>query len=247
MILSVQNVSFSRKDQSILKDISFTIFPGDFMAIIGPNGGGKSTLLHLIMGLLKPTSGEIKLFNQSVSKGRERVGYLSQFTHWNTDFPISVLEVVLMSTLRKSIFYRPSQADKEHAKNMLKTVGADHLASRPISKLSGGEKQRILLARCLMNNPEFLILDEPTTSVDSSGETSIYHLLSILKQKISILMVSHDITATAQLVNKIGCLNQTLTIHDSGEINPHDLQASYGCSVDILAHGIPHRVLKSHD
>ena len=247
MVLRVKHVGFHADNRAILTDITFDIAQGEFMAIIGPNGGGKSTLLSLIMGLLPCSEGSIELLGQSPQKGRINVGYLPQFTHWDMTFPLSVLEVVLMSTLKKNLLGYASKSDKHKALSMLEKVGLLHLKDQRIHALSGGEKQRVLLARCFMHNPLFYILDEPTTSVDTHSQVDIYALLRSFYQTTSVLVVTHDLTGITPMVTKIGCLNQTLTCHNPEELDGHAIEHSYGCPIEMIGHGIPHRVLKSHD
>ena len=245
--LHIDNVSFEYGDRLVLENVNFSINERDFVAVIGPNGGGTSTLLKLIMGLLKPKSGTIKLFGDSVFLGRSHVGYLSQFSNIDLNYPISVIDVVLMSRLVKSMFYRLTAADYKLACEMLDRVGIVHLKDRPIARLSGGEKQRVFLARALLNNPKLLILDEPTTSIDATSEQEFYAMLKQLNAEMGILLISHDISAVSVMVDKIACLNRKLVYHDNKELTSEDLNHTYGCEVDLIAHGVPHRVLKKHD
>lgn len=246
-ILEVNSVNFAYPSQVILDSVSFELFEHDFVAVIGPNGGGKSTLIKILMGLLMPNSGTVSLFGEAPKIGRKKVGYLPQFNVIDLEFPITVEEVVLMSRLRNPFFSRITSQDREDLEKVLDRVGISHLISRSISALSGGEKQRVFLARALLNQPQLLILDEPTTSVDAQAERGIYELLSQLRQDMTILMVSHDLTAVSQLVNRIACLNRKLIIHQGKELAPQDLEEIYGCPVALIAHGVPHHHLHSHD
>jgi zinc transport system ATP-binding protein len=246
-ILSVSDVCFSYDNRPILLDVSFSMEATDFVAIIGPNGGGKSTLVKLIMGLAEPQSGEIRLFGQPPKVGRSKVGYLSQANTMTSEYPISVLDVVLTSRLSGQMWHRFSDVDRQDAIVCLEQVGLVHLCKRSLSELSGGERQRVFIARALMNKPKLLILDEPTSSADPHAEQTFYELLQKLNTNMAVLMVSHDISAVSRLVKKVACLNQRLIYHNSKELDAQDLHDTYGCSVELIAHGVPHRVLHSHD
>jgi len=246
-ILSIQNLNFNYGTRSILENVSLSMDAQDFVAIIGPNGGGKSTLLKCIMGIFKPQSGTIEVFGTTAKKGRQFMGYLPQFRNVDGDYPITVLETVMMSTLNGNPFKHFSKQDQERAKLALSDVKISNLASRSLSALSGGEKQRVFLARALMSDPKLLILDEPTTSIDAPSEQEFYGLLGELNQKMAILMVSHDISMVSTTVKNIACLNKKLIYHGTKELTSHDLEETYGCDVELIAHGMPHRVLKDHD
>lgn len=246
-ILEIKNMSFSYMKRKVLDTINFSVKDRDFCAIIGPNGGGKTTLVKLIVGLLKPDTGSISLFGKKPRSNRKHVGYLSQYSEVDLNYPIGVLDIVLMSTLSKRIINFPTKKEKEKALSCLKQVGIEHLFDRHLSELSGGERQRVFLARVLMNEPKLLILDEPTSSVDFKGELNIYNLLKKLNESMAILIISHDITAVSSMIQKIACLNKTLVTHESSEITEEMLHDTYTCDIDLIAHGVPHRVLKKHD
>ena len=245
-ILKIENLNFSYGLRKILDNVNFFLDENDFVAIIGPNGGGKSTLVKLIMGLIQPSSGTISLFGGTPESGRRQVGYLAQFRQVDIDFPIRVIDTVLMSRLVDGPTRRYKPKDIEDAHEALENVGIRDLSARTLSELSGGQKQRVFLARAILNTPKLLILDEPTTSVDSPTGLDFYDLLKNLKQKMSILMVSHDISAVSKTVDKIACLNRTLIYHGTKELGKEDLEHTYGCAVELIAHGIPHRVLGDH-
>ncbi len=246
-ILFLSHVEYAYGKKPALIDVCFSMMPLDFVAIIGPNGGGKSTLVQLIMGLIQPDKGHVLLFNEPPEKGRRHVGYLSQASTMDAQYPIKVLDVVLTSRLLGNLWHRVTQKDREEACECLDLVGVLPLQNRALSDLSGGERQRVFIARALLNGPRLLILDEPTSSVDPQAERAFYELLKILNEKMAILMVSHDISAVSQLVKKVACLNQKLIYHDSKELCAHDLEATYGCPVELIAHGVPHRVLHAHE
>lgn len=246
-ILEVTQLDYSYQQKPVLTQVDFTMEALDFVAIIGPNGGGKSTLVKLIMGLLRPSSGNILLFGQTPQKGRTHVGYLSQSSAVDLDYPIKVIDVVLTSRLSRSFWHRFTSQDRQDALYCLEQVGIAHLQNRALSALSGGEKQRVLIARALLNSPQLLILDEPTASIDPHAEQEFYQLLQELNKRMAILMVSHDIGAVSQLVKKVACLNQKLVYHNSKELHHHDLEEAYGCPVELIAHGVPHRILDAHE
>ena len=218
--------------------------------MIGPNGGGKSTLLKVMLGLIKPDNGRIRIFGMEPEAARARMGYLPQKTIFDQNFPIKVLEVVQMGRFSKTgLFCRYGPADRNAAFRALEEVGMEDRADREIGALSGGEQQRVFVARSLVSDPELLLLDEPTAGVDSSQQTEFYELLCHLNQDmgIAIVLVSHDITAISKYVGKIACLNQRLYYHGSKELSNEDIEKAYGCPVEMIAHGTPHRVLRKHD
>ncbi|ADI74914.1 ABC transporter related protein [Methanohalobium evestigatum Z-7303] len=232
----------------VLEDINLTIEqPRDLLAIIGPNGGGKTTLLKVILGLIKPSNGKVKLFGESPAKNRKYVGYVPQHSSFDYDFPISVWDVVLMGRMgHTGILKRYSSEDKFKANKALKTVNMEDYANHQIGKLSGGQRQRVFIARALAAEPEVLLLDEPSAGLDTHMQGELYELLSKLKKDMAIIMVTHDLTAVSLHVDKVACLNRKLFYHGSKEISHEDLEAAYHCPVEMIAHGVPHRVLKDH-
>lgn len=230
-----------------LEGVSLSIEKQDFLGIIGPNGGGKTTLLKVILGLVKPNQGRVTVLGQSPAQARRRIGYVPQFSLFDHDFPISVWDVVLTGRCgQRGMARRYSEEDSDLAAQALKTVGMLNYRERQIGKLSGGEQQRVFLARALVAEPELLLLDEPTASVDTPMQTGFYELLEGIKQKMAIVLVSHDIGAVSVYVDKIACLNHRLFYHNSKEISPEELEATYRCPIDLIAHGVPHRILKEH-
>lgn len=217
------------------------------MAIIGPNGGGKSTLISIILGLEQPDSGTALVFGLPPEKGRINIGYLPQYASHDFAYPITVLEVVMMARLKGRLFKWFNDEDKMAAIAMLKKTNADQLSDRSFRELSGGERQRVLLARALMDDPKLLILDEPSNNLDSHNEYCLYEILETLKGKTSIMMVSHDISAVSRYVNKIACLNKTMHYHGDKELMPKDIEAAYCCHVDLIGHGHAHRHLEGHE
>lgn len=232
----------------VLEGINLTIEDADFLGIIGPNGGGKTTLLKVILGLVRPSRGRVFVLGKPPEKSRRRIGYVPQHNLFDRDFPISVGEVVLMGRIgHAGLVRRYGREDKLDAEKALGTVGMLHHKDQQMGKLSGGESQRVLIARALVAEPRLLLLDEPTASVDPAMQTEFYELLATLKQRMAIVLVSHDISAVSVYVDKIACLNTELYYHGAKEITPEILEATYKCPVQMIAHGIvPHRVLKEH-
>ncbi len=228
--LHIDSLSLSYGENKILENINFEIFKEDYIAIIGPNGGGKTTLLKLILGFIKPTLGEIKIFGKSPIDARNKIGYLPQYINFNMDMPISVLDIVLQGRLCKNkLFY--NQKDKKIAIQKLEIMNISHLQNRKIKNLSGGQRQRVLLARALAKEPRILILDEPTASIDPLGQKEIYAILKELP--LTKLIVSHDINILFEGVNKVAYINKTLHIHDGIESDMH-LQDGHFCEMEII-------------
>ncbi len=246
-ILSLQSVSYHVGARAILETINLDMEARGFLSIIGPNGGGKSTLLKLIMGVISPSNGRIEVFGLPPKQGRSKVGFLAQYPEFESTFPITVEECVALGTLQNRWRGYFTKADYHDAHYWLDRVGMGHISTRSLRNLSGGERQRVFLARALVNRPELLILDEPTASVDSQGETQFYDILAELNQDMAIVMVSHDLSAVSSVSQSVACLNRTLVYHGGPELEASDIDGAYhGCAVDLIAHGHPHRVFRSH-
>lgn len=247
-ILRLEDVWVHYNGTPALEGVTLYIEQGDFVGIIGPNGGGKTTLLKVVLGLVEPSRGEVLVFGRPPEKGRRDIGYVPQHNLFDREFPISVGEVVLMGRYgRAGLVKRYSEGDKDAASRVLKTVGMYEHRHRQIGRLSGGEQQRVFIARALVSEPRLLLLDEPTASVDVAMQTEFYELLEQLKQQMAIMLVSHDVGAISVFVDKIACLNRQLYYHGSTEISPDVLETTYKCPVQMIAHGeVPHRVLKEH-
>jgi zinc transport system ATP-binding protein len=244
----LENVHVSYNHHPVLEDINLKVAEHDFLGIIGPNGGGKSTLLRVLLGLVKPARGQVTVLGGPPERSRSRMGYVPQHSSFARDFPASVRDVALMGRYGRTGLIRPyGKQDREAADRALERVGMLDNASTQIGELSGGQQQRAFIARALVSEPELLLLDEPTASVDSAMQTDFYELLEQLKKDITIILVSHDIGAVSVFVDKIACLNVQLYYHGSREITPEILEATYKCPVQLIAHGeIPHRVLREH-
>jgi len=233
-LVELRKVSAGYGDKVILRDVDFSISKDDFIGVIGPNGGGKTTLIKTILGILPKLSGEI------VTAQGLRIGYLPQQTTIDRSFPISACDVVCSGDAA-------AKPDFERAEALLEKLSVEYLAKKPIGSLSGGELQRVLLARALMCGPELLVLDEPATYVDNKFEHKMYDILHEINGSVAILMVSHDLGMISRHVKGIACVNRSLHYHDSNIITPHQLDL-YDCPMQLLEHGrIPHTVLEMHD
>lgn len=245
--IEMEGVTVRYGEKTVLKDVTFQLDKGDFMGIIGPNGGGKTTLLRVILGLINPDEGEVRVFEKSPSIVKDILGYVPQTTNFDTEFPIDVWKVVLMGRLGK-LRFKPffSKEDKRISKRSLELVDMWRYKDKQFSKLSVGQQQRVLIARALSTQPKILLLDEPTASVDEQVRKSIYKLLSELNNnnEITIILVSHDIGVISSCVKKIACLNKYFIYHGSDKLTTEMLEKSYGCPVDLIAHGHPHRVFE---
>ncbi len=243
-IVEIKDISAGYADEVILKDINLVVDDHDFIGIIGPNGGGKTTLVKVILGLLKPMKGEIVWHKNEANM---HIGYLPQSNQNDKQFPVSVSEVVLSGLMSVKRFAgRFKDADRLKVKNVLELMGISHLTNRNVGGLSGGQMQRVLLARAIVSDPRILILDEPNTFVDNSFERDLYELLRILNQKMAILMVSHDVGTITSYVKTIACVNRNLHYHQSNIITQSQLE-SYNCPIQLITHGqVPHTVLGDH-
>lgn len=247
-LVKTENVWVNYDGVPILEGINLVIVEGDFLGIIGPNGGGKTTLLKVILGLVKPGRGNVLVMGRPPEQSRGEVGYVPQKVIFDRTFPINVREVVLMGRYSHAgLFHRYGAEDKKVADEILKTVGMYEYRSRQIGQLSGGQQQRVFIARAMVTNPKLLLLDEPLESIDPAMQTEFYELLQELTKKMAIILVSHNISAISIYVENIACLNHQLYYHGSKEIGPEVLETAYKCPVQFIAHGdIPHRILKGH-
>jgi zinc transport system ATP-binding protein len=253
IIVEIKDVWFAHNGQTVLEDVSLDIQQGDFIAMIGPNGGGKTTLLKLMIGLLRPDKGTIRVLGGPTEKASHHIGYVSQDVHINRSFPITASDVVLMGKLepKKRWGQRPTQ-DRQEALDALERMEVADYADSKIDELSGGQRQRVFIARALVTQPKVLLLDEPTASIDAKGQAEFYRLLKELNKEITILVVSHDLVAISTYVKSVACVNKRLHYHNRAEITGEMLEEMYPCTdedvcpVELVAHGLPHRVLKHH-
>ncbi|MFP3867229.1 MAG: metal ABC transporter ATP-binding protein [Desulfobacteraceae bacterium] len=252
--VEIKNLYLRLNNLLILEDINLEIQEGRFVGVLGPNGAGKSSLIKVILGLVKPTRGEILVCGDPPRRLRrmgQLVGYLPQRPLTNPHFPVSALEVVLMGRYGHiGLVKRPDVTDKEIARQNLDRVGIAHLAERPIGELSGGEQQRVFIARALSAEPRLLLLDEPTVSLDVCSQDELYDIINKVKLELNltVIMASHDIGAVATHVDDIICVNRRIHVHQPPPIGRIALENTFGCSVEFLFHGeIPHRVVRVHD
>ena len=234
-IIEVKNLNFAYDKTKILEDINISIKKEDFLAIIGPNGGGKSTFLKLLLGILKPTSGTIKVFGKSVEDNFMKFGYVPQDTNINKNFPIRVLDVVLQGRIGISKkFWGFSKKDIMICEESLEKVGALKYKEKRVGELSGGQRQRVFIARALATNAQILVLDEPTASIDSKGQISLYSILKELNKDKCIITVSHDVNVVLGFANKVAYLNKTLYLHDSPAKNKTEILKSIGATTSHI-------------
>ncbi len=253
-IIKIRDLNFSYNGQHVLRDVDLEVAAGDFMAMIGPNGGGKTTLLKLMLGLLSADRGRILILGKPPKEVSHRIGYVPQDVHINKDFPVSVLDVVLMGKLSpRRGWSRHSKNDRVSAFQALEKVEMADFYERRIGELSGGQLQRVFVARALVTEPDLLFLDEPTASIDTKGQREFYVLLKQLNQTITIIVVSHDLMVVSGYVKSVACVNQRLHYHGHAELTGEMIELMYHCTaeevcpVEMIAHGVPHRVLHTHE
>lgn len=248
-IIEIKNLSAGYDGKAVIHDINLTIYDRDFLGVIGPNGGGKTTLIKCILGLLKPMSGEIIYHQSSLNrKSSLSVGYLPQYSSIDRKFPISVEEVILSGlNVEKSLISRFSKEQHEKVKTVVQRMGLDGLEKRSIGQLSGGQLQRALLGRAIISDPSVVILDEPSTYIDKQFEARLYQLLTEINKECAIVLVSHDIGTVLQQVKSIACVNETLDYHPGSEVTGEWLEKKFHCPIELLGHGsLPHRIVASH-
>jgi zinc transport system ATP-binding protein len=234
----------------VLKNVNLDVFQDDFLGIIGPNGGGKTTLLKTILGLVKPTKGNISFFRNDVQTSRINIGYLPQISRIDKRFPISVSDVILSGLTPGGKVLSPyTRVQKEKVGVIAHQMGLDNLIDRPIGTLSGGQLQRTLLGRAIIDDPDLLILDEPNSYVDKRFESDFYKILEDVNRKTAIILVSHDVGTVISLVKNIACVNEELHYHSGANITSGWLEKNYSsCPVEIIGHGnFPHRILGKHE
>ena len=246
-IIEIKNLSAGYDERTVLHDVNLSVYQRDFLGIIGPNGGGKTTLIKCILGLLKPTGGEI-LFHSERSTSAFTMGYLPQYNSIDRKFPITIKEVILSGlSSKKSLISRYSAEHREKAHEVILRMGLEGLEERAIGALSGGQLQRALLGRAIISDPEVIILDEPSTYIDKQFEARLYELLAEINKECAIILVSHDIGTILQQVKSVACVNETLDYHPDAGITGEWLERNFHCPIELLGHGtLPHRVLGEH-
>lgn len=241
----MNSVSASYGSSIVLQNVSLRVMENDFIGVIGPNGGGKTTLLRVILGLLKPFEGTL-VFNSELLDNKS-IGYLPQISTGDVSYPVTVMDIVLSGLMiKKGIITRMSSSDREKASIVLDELGLSEMKGTTLNELSGGQIQRVFLGRAIIGDPRLLLLDEPGNFVDATFENDFYEKLKELNKRMAILMVSHDVGTISSHIKSFACVNRTLHYHPSHEITNDDLLA-YGCPIQLITHGmVPHTVLKSH-
>lgn len=248
-IIKIENLSAGYDRKTVLHDINLEISEKDFLGIIGPNGGGKTTLMKVILGLLKPSEGKITFYDNGMPVEQLEIGYLPQYNSIDKKFPISIYEVILSGLNRqKSLFSRFTKEHHERVKETISMMGLEGMENKPIGQLSGGQMQRALLGRAIVSNPKAIILDEPNTYIDKCFEARLYSLLEEINKQRAVILVSHDIGSVLQTVKSIACVNGTLDYHPQSEVSVEWIEEKLQCPIELLGHGeLPHRVLKKHN
>ena len=235
-IIEVRDLDFNYDQAPVLTDVHLDIWPLDSVCIVGPNGGGKTTLIKLILGLLSPDRGAITVFGQKPEEARLRIGYVPQYANFDPQFPISVRDVVCMGRLSGSLTGRYSKVDKEFAMAALAKTGLTDLAARPFASISGGQRQRALIARALASGGEILILDEPTANIDHESEVRFFDLLTELNAEMTILMVTHEVGFASGFFKRIACVNRQVVVHPTSELTGRHIQEMYGGDLKMIRH-----------
>jgi zinc transport system ATP-binding protein len=246
-LVEIKDINAGYDGKVAISNVNLTVHERDFLAFIGPNGGGKTTLAKTILGLLEPSAGTIRFFRNNQPVQNIKMGYMAQRQLTDQQFPIKVCEVVLSGLPNKGnygLFLKRN--NRKRMDEVLEMLNINHLKNAAVSDISGGEMQRVLLGRAIVSMPELLILDEPDTYLDTNSEEMLYSLLSDMNKHMAIIIVSHDIGVVSSVVKSIACVNQTVHYHPSNEIT-NDIMEHYQCPIELITHGkVPHRVLKSH-
>ena len=264
-LIEIKNLSAGYDNRTVLRNVNLTVYDRDFLGIIGPNGGGKTTLIKCILGLLKPTAGEILYSDKRfVASDKQRgtaqrpalttnrsvlkMGYLPQYNSIDRKFPITVEEVILSGlSSQKSLISRFTATHREKARQVIARMGLEGLEKRAIGALSGGQLQRALLGRAIISDPALVVLDEPSTYIDKRFEARLYELLAEINHDCAIILVSHDIGTVLQQVKSIACVTETLDYHPDTGVSEEWLERNFNCPIELLGHGaLPHRILAEH-
>ena len=238
-VIRLDGVNFAYGQAPVLVDASLAVAAGDVVSVLGPNGGGKTTLLRLILGLEKPQSGTIEVLGTTPERARPRVGYMPQQLRYDTKFPITVLQVVLMGLLRHGHFWNTRQ-DKAAARTALEQVGLSDQEGRQFATLSGGQRQRVLIARALVTGPEILLFDEPTSMVDAATQQGFATTLERIREKCAVVIVSHDMGFVSRLVDRVVLVNRTVKSEDIGNVSGRSFEEIYGEALRVVGHHHEH-------
>ena len=235
-------MTFSYATEPVVQNVNLTVGPRELTCIVGPNGGGKTTLLKLMLGLLRPDTGQVLIFGRPPERMRSRLGYMPQHLQYDPQFPVTVMDIVLMGRLGRRWGGRYTPADKAAARAALEQLGVDGLADRLFAKLSGGQRQRILIARALACEPALLLLDEPTANVDALVEVQLMEILQQLNQRMAVLMVTHDLGFVSDVVENVICVNRKVVVHPTSEITGEVIHDIYGDDRRMVRHDhkLPH-------
>jgi len=234
-VIEISDLSYSYGNDRVLDGVNLNVTKGEFLALLGPNGGGKTTLLKLMLGLLDAETGTIRILGKRPGQVKRRIGYVPQTTSFNPGFPITVEQVTLLGITRSrfSPGSRYTKAQRQLAMDALNSVDIAEIAGKSVQALSGGEMQRVMIARALINKPEILIFDEPTSSIDPHGTYCFYEMLAGLGgDELTIVLVSHDISVTAPIIDSVACVNRQLIYNDKPELRPEMLSLMYGVHAD---------------
>jgi zinc transport system ATP-binding protein len=235
--ICITGLWFSYDGHPVLEDVNLSIPQGDFVSVVGPNGGGKTTLLKLMLGLLRPSQGEVQVFGVTPEKARQRIGYMPQQVQLDAQFPATVMDVALMGRLGHGWpFGRYSKKDKEIVGRALDQVGLYSLLKKPFASISGGQRQRLFIARALACEPDILLLDEPTANLDLVMEGDLYELLQTLNQRLTVVMVSHDIGFVSEVVKSVICVKRKVLMHPTSKITGEIINEIYGSPMKIVRH-----------
>lgn len=235
--VDIRDLWFSYNGQTVLREVNLSVAARELVCVVGPNGGGKTTLVKLMLGLLRPTRGRVRIFGRPPERARGRIGYAPQHAEFDPEFPVSVMDVVLMGRLGRSRRLGPHRrADKAAAAEALEEVGLYGLRKRPLGELSGGQRQRVMIARSLVAEPELLLLDEPTANLDVAVETELYELLRRLRERLAIVTVSHDIGFVSDLAGRVVCVRGTVAVHPTAELTGELIRHLYGRDVRLVRH-----------
>ena len=249
IMIQIESLSAAYENRTVLRDVNLSIYEKDFLGIIGPNGGGKTTLIKTILGLIKPVMGNIQFYRNGQPAESITMGYLPQYNSIDRKFPISVEEVILSGLSgKKALIGKFSREHHAKVHTVVKRMGLQGLEKRAIGQLSGGQLQRALLGRAIVSDPQLVILDEPSTYIDKQFEARLYELLNEINQECAIILVSHDIGTVLQNVKSIACVNETVDYHPDTGITTEWLERNSHCPIEIVGHGtLPHRVLGKHE
>jgi zinc transport system ATP-binding protein len=236
IVISLTGVDFSYNGELVLKDVNLEVHEREMIGIIGPNGGGKTTLLRLILGLLKPRRGEVLVFGQPPARSSHRLGYVPQHMLYDNRFPVSVLDVVLMGLTGKSSLGPFARATVRKAEEALASVNLSDFRNNPFAELSGGQRQRVLIARALASSPDMLLFDEPTANVDTTAGEKLYEILEQLNARMTILIVSHDIGFVNRHITSVVCVNQQVVVHPTSGLAGQNIIDLYGHDMALIRH-----------